>query len=290
MRSHLAPRLLLLAMMGAATACYDRATTAPSVQLPAPVTLTSISLNSAVHLQWSDNPFEQYPNDFSYYRVYSTSYSLDNNLCGASWSLEGTTVAPTFLAGALANGVPMCFSVTAVSLDGTEGTSSPLRNDTPRPDGQNVLVFTIDTLAGAQSGFRFWLDANGNGQVDVNELGLVGPGSSATADFYVMRDATGTWLVPQRAGVTMQVYGSAPITDVTSIDVAPNGGYSRNAYEAVPLWGYVFQTDDGIGFYKYGAVRVSAVGSGYVILDWSYQTDPGNPELLVVHRPNAGGN
>jgi len=284
MRSLLAPRLLLLATMGAITACYDRATTAPSVQLPAPETLTSISLNGAVHLAWSDNAFQQYPNDFSFYRVYSTTYSLDNNLCGASWSLEGTTVAPTFLVAALTNGVPLCFTVTAVSLDGTESARSPLRNDTPRPDGQNVIVFTSDTLAGAQSGFRFWLDANGNGQVDVNELGLVGPANSPTADFYVMRDASGTWLVPQRTGVTMQVYGSAPIADVTAIDVAPNGGYSTNAFEAVPMWGYVFQMDDNIGFYKYGAVRVSAVGSRYVILDWSYQTDPGNPELQVVHR------
>jgi hypothetical protein len=285
MRSLLAPRLLVLATMGVATACYDHATTRPrGVELPAPETLTSISLNSAVHLQWSDNPFEQYPNDFSYYRVYSTSYSLDNNVCGTSWSVEGTTVAPTFLVGALTNGVPLCFAVTAVSQDGTESTDSPLRNDTPRPDGQNVIVFTLDTLAGAQSGFRFWLDANGNGQVDVNELGLVGTGSGTNADLVVMRDASGTWLVPQRAGVTMQVYGTDPIPDLTSIDVAPNGGYSTNEYEAVPLWGYVFQMNDGTGFYKYGAVRVSAVGSGYVIFDWSYQTDPGNPELHIVHQ------
>jgi hypothetical protein len=45
--------------------------------------------------------------------------------------------------------------------------------------------------------------------------------------------------------------------------------------------------DDGIGFYKYGAVRITAVGSGYVIFDWSYQTDPGNPELQIVHKPAA---
>jgi hypothetical protein len=283
MRSSTSLPLLLLATLGVATACNDRTTTAPSVQLPAPETLTSISLNGAVHLQWTDNPYQQYPNDFSYYQVYSTSYNLDNNLCGATRSVEGTTVAPTFLVGALANGVPLCFTVTAVSRDGVESAESPLRNDTPRPDGQNVLIFTDDTLAGSQSGFRFWLDANGNGQVDANELGLVGQGGSATVDFYVTRDATGTYLVPQRAGVTMQPYGSTPIADVTAIDVAPAGGYSRSGFAALPLWGYVFQMDDGIGFYKYGAVRVSAVGSRYVIFDWSYQTDAGNPELRIVH-------
>jgi hypothetical protein len=36
------------------------------------------------------------------------------------------------------------------------------------------------------------------------------------------------------------------------------------------------------GFARYGAVRVSHVGTDFLILDWSYQTDPGNPELTVV--------
>ena len=38
------------------------------------------------------------------------------------------------------------------------------------------------------------------------------------------------------------------------------------------------------GFYRYGAVRVVAVGPDYVIFDWSYQPDRGNPELLRVSR------
>lgn len=267
------------------SACYDHgATTGPinGVLLPAPTSLASISLNSAVHLEWSDNAYLSDPNNFDYYHVYSTSYSIDSSLCGVNWVTEGTTVSPDFLVTALTNGVPRCFTVTAVSLDGTESDPSPNRNDTPRPDGRNLIVFTTDTLGGAQSGFRFWLDANGNGLVDVNELGLVGSAGNAAMDFYVTRDSTGTYLVPLRSGVTMQPYGTSPIEDLTSIDVAPDGGYSAGGYEAVPLWGYVFQMNDGIGFYKYGAVRISAVGRNYVIFDWSYQTDPGNPELIRV--------
>jgi len=173
---------------------------------------------------------------------------------------------------------------TAVSLDGTESADSPLRNDTPRPDGRNVIVFTTDTLAGAQSGFRFWLDANGNGVVDANELGLVGAASGGNMDVTVVRDTSGTYIVPQRAGVTMEVYGNVPIADLTSIDIAPDTGYTRTGYEALPRWGYVFQINDGGKFYKYGALRVSAVGKNYIIFDWSYQTDPGNPELVRAVR------
>jgi hypothetical protein len=252
--------------------------------LSAPATLTSISLNGAIHLQWSDNAYATAPAAFAHYRVYSTSYDLNKNLCGRVWSLEGTTVSPTFLVSLLANGVPLCFGVSAISVEGYESLWSPLRNDTPRPDGRNVILFSSDTLAGSESAFRFWLDANGNAQVDVGELGLVGSSTSGTADFYVARDASGLWLVPQRSATTMQVYGTAPVADLTSIDIAPSGGYSRNQFQAVPLWGYVFQMNDGGAFYKYGAVRIGAVGSNYVILDWSYQTDPGTPELIRVAR------
>ncbi len=37
----------------------------------------------------------------------------------------------------------------------------------------------------------------------------------------------------------------------------------------------------GDAFPRYGAVRVTHVGRDFVIFDWSYQTDPGNPELAV---------
>jgi hypothetical protein len=266
-------------------ACYNRAaTTGPGggVQLQAPTALSSISLNGAVHLDWTDNAYTADPTDFSFYQVYSTSYNLDLLQCGASWVTEGTTVAPTFLVGALTNGVPKCFVVTAVSLDRIQSTDSPLRNDTPRPDGRNVLVFTPDTLSGAQSGFRFWFDTNNNGLVDSSELGHVGTANGTTMDFTVTRDTSGTYIVPQRSGVTMQVYGNAPIADLTSVDLAPDSGYTVTGYQALPRWGYVFQMNDGGAFFKYGALRVSAVGKNYIIFDWSYQTDPGNPELIRV--------
>ena len=79
----------------------------------------------------------------------------------------------------------------------------------------------------------------------------------------------------------MQVYGSAPVTDLTSVDFAPANGYSDKMFQAVPGWGYVFQRNEN-GQYHYAALRVTAVGRQYIIFDWSAQTDPGNPELRVV--------
>jgi hypothetical protein len=246
------------------------------LQLDAPTTLFSISLNRAIHLEWADNAYEADPARFKWYRIYSTSYDLDTGLCGASWLLEGTTVAPEFLAGAMTNGVPRCFGVSAVSVEGYESLWSPLRQDTPRPDARNTLVFALQQNA-TQAGFRFWNDANSDGQGQSSELGLIESGNAADIDFRVTRGAGDTlWIEPVFSGTRLQVYGQ--VADLTSIDFAPETGYSRNMVQAVPTYGYVFEIVEGTTL-RYGALRVTHVSRDYVIFDWSFQTDVGNPEL-----------
>ena len=253
------------------------------LRLEAPNWLSSISLNGAVHLEWSDNAYQAEPAGFNAYRVYSADFDLDSNLCGTGWSLEGTTVSSSFLIGNLANGEPRCYAVSAISIEGFESLWSPLRNDTPRPDGRNLLLATLDSNP-ATAGFRFWLDANGDHQAGPLELGLVGAGGSAANDFRVARNSGGVFLEPVRAGTTVQAYGTVAVEALTSIDYAPDGGYSAAAVQALPGYGYVFQMTESDGYYRYGAIRVAAVGANYVIVDWAYQTDPGNPELVRVAR------
>ena len=142
------------------TVTIDERLTLPSVNQ-----LGSTSLNGAVALAWSDNPFESDPAGFQAYRVYSTPFNLDTGICLATgWALEGTTVAPEFIAGALSNGAPRCFGVSAVSIEGFESLWSPIVNDTPRPDAHNVAISATQADA-TKSGFRFWRDQNADGQV-----------------------------------------------------------------------------------------------------------------------------
>lgn len=248
--------------------------------LQKPATLTSTTLDAAIALAWSDNAFTADPARFRIYRVYSSPFDLELNLCGTAWFLEGTTVAPEFIASALTNGAPRCFAVSAVSQEGFESLWSPLRSDTPRPDARNVVVYARQSQD-AGSGFRFWRDQNGNGRTDAGELGLVQSGSSPLNDFSVERDITGAlFLTPVRSGTGVAVYGTAPVADLTSIDYAPNITYGLGGIQALPGWGYVFETDGGDGFARYGAVRVTHVGQNFLILDWAFQTDRGNPELI----------
>jgi hypothetical protein len=277
------PRTLLVVGGVFAVACQQNTVANPALPLEAPASLSSVSLDSAIYLDWADNSFLNAPNDFAFYRVYSTSYNLDQGLCGTTWSVEGTTVSHVFLAAQLANGVPRCFATSAISLEQVESAFSPLRQDTPRPDARNVLVWAFGVNT-PQSGFRFWDDLNGNGYGDPGELGLVQDGNRTDIDFwvYVQPSDSTLWLVPEFTGTSVQLYQSSPIADLTSIDFAPATGYTRSMIQAVPGYGYVFEIVDN-GQIHYGALRVTAVSRQYVIFDWSVQTDPGNPEL--VKRP-----
>ncbi|MGH7608284.1 MAG: hypothetical protein ACREME_13205 [Gemmatimonadales bacterium] len=252
------------------------------LQLDRPNSLFSISLDGAIHLQWDDNAYESAPSRFASYRIYSASYDLDIGECGTSWLLEGTTIAPEFLVGVMANGAPRCFGVSAVSREGYESLWSLPRQDTPRPDARNTLVFAYDEEP-AQAGFRFWQDVNGDGQGQASELGLVLDGDLDGLDFWVFRDPSDStlWLVPDFSGTSVQVYGTLPVADLTSIDSAPDTGYARDMIQAVPGYGYVFQIIEEGTSPRYGALRVTHVGRDYVIFDWSFQTDLGNPELVV---------
>ena len=72
--------------------------TGPGRTPEAPDALTGTSLDGAVALTWSDNPFQSDPDIFEAYAVHSATYDLDAGQCG-TWRLEGTTVAPEFVVG-----------------------------------------------------------------------------------------------------------------------------------------------------------------------------------------------
>jgi hypothetical protein len=240
--------------------------------LEAPDSLFSTSLNGAVELDWTDNAYLANPAGFKWYRVYSAS-AVSDSVCNSDWVLEGATVSPDFIVGALTNGVPRCYAVSAIDTVGDESTWSPVRDDTPRPDARNVALYPVQANPGS-AGLEFW-DGTANG------LGLVVNGGSTAANFFVSQHADSTlWLVPVAAsGTTMQQYGIGPIDDLTSIDFAPSTGYSSTSLQALPGDGYVFQIVNGSSV-RYGAVRVTHVGRDFLILDWSFQTTAGNQELV----------
>ena len=261
----------------ALAACSSDYGTGPGggVQLETPEGLTSISLNTAVQLSWNPNARLADPNQFEHYDVYSTSYDLDHNVCDAAgWALEGTSVSEDFLVSGLTNGVSLCFAVTAVNTSGRESAASAARNDTPRYDARNVLVSTRQSDL-STSGFRFEYPSSA-------QLGQIVSGDRSDIDFRVDRHSDNSIrLTTVRTGTSVVLYSQDPVEDLTSIDVAPLDGFFTGSIEAVPGYAYVFETQLSDGLH-YGAVRITHTSADYVILDWSYQTDFGNPELRRV--------
>jgi hypothetical protein len=248
---------------------------------PPPATLTSISLDGRIALSWSDESYQWSPSRFRLYRVWSAAYDLDSDRCLAPWSVEGTTVAPSFVVGALENGDPRCFRISAESVDGSESAPSPARFDTPRFEASNEVLFARQ-VDDAQAGFRFWRDLDGDERAVRAELGWVESGAGPV-DLAVLRGNDGAlYFEPVRPGTRLRVWGNAPITDLSEIDVAPVDGYTSDAIEAVAGWGYVVEMDGPDGWARYAAVRVTWAGSGHLIFEWAFQDDPGNPELLRV--------
>ena len=284
-------RYALLAAAGLLSfGCQTTTTPVGTTQpLPAPNDLRSISLNEAIFLEWTDNAALSDPGRFAWYRVYSARYDLGQGLCGTDWVIEGTTISNEFLVALLTNGVPRCYATSAISSEGLESAWSPPWQDTPRPDARNVLVYTnAENLA--QSGFRFWVDANNDGVAQPTELGIVTSGSDPDNDVRIDLNPADSslWIVPVFAGTSVQLYSSEPIADLTSIDAAAASGYARDPLLAQPGFGYVFEIVEGL-VKRYAGLRVTHVGRQYLIFDFSVQTDPGNLELAPPRGPTLTG-
>ena len=242
-----------------------------AARLPAPQGLTSTTLNGAIHLQWSSNSVDASHGTFDHYRIYSTAYDAARAVCTADWSVEGTTVTDAFLAGNLTNGVARCFAVSAITRDGHESTWSTTRIDTPRFDARNAFVYST-AFRKDSSGFLFFEDVT-------KKLGVVSSNARTDLDFTVERHADGSlWFAPGRSGVTMMLYSTQPVVELTSIDKAPTSGFSAVTIEALPGYAYVFRVVKADGVH-YAAVRVAFTTPDYVVFDWAYQSAIGSAEL-----------
>ena len=240
-------------------------------RLPAPQGLTSISLNGAIQLAWSSNAVDASHGTFDHYIVYSAPYDVSRSVCTSNWALEGSTVADAFYAGNLTNGESRCFAISAVTQDGHESTWSAQRLDTPRLDARNAFVYH-STARPDSAGFVFFDDV-------ANRGGVVAASSRTDLDFRLERQTDGSLsIVPARAGVTMMLYATTPVADLTAIDRAATLGFSAAPLKVSPGLGYVFRIakTDGV---HYAAARVAFTTDTYVVFDWSYQPAPGNVEL-----------
>ena len=243
---------------------------------PVPTGLEVIALDATNYMRWNDGA--RSASDFSAYRIYLLSDQ------GATQTLLGSSDSPGFLDALAENGVTSSYVVSSVDLFGHESATSGSAPGTPRPDFTGELVYSFMDDPN-RSGFQF---------LDSDELDPVMSGGSPARHFRLETDASGWWLIP---GASAEVFPTGRYTTELKCGVAsdaqcqdwttaPLSGYSALEIAVEPEFTYMWRVFEGDGFARFGAVRVTLLGTDQsgaelMIFDWAYQFQGGNPQLVT---------
>jgi len=240
--------------------CYEPVDYEPPA---VPRGLISVTGDGEVILEW-------YPNQERDLAGYHVWYSRSAD---GTYERIASTTAARYVDRDVENGVTYYYAVSAYDFDGNESKlSREIVHDTPRPEGYDVKLWAYKDRPN-KAGFHF------------SSRGDVVPYDSDDADMYFDYDVetgVGYMIVPVTNPLTeIQDYGYVghDADSLRRINWAPEDGWSPSGVvELIEGHGYVVWTWDNY----FGAFVVTRVRDGYVLFDWSYQTDRGNPELKVV--------
>lgn len=253
------PALVLVAIVVAG--CNDDRVVSPTAPPAAPRGLHSVTGDGAVTLAWLANT----EGDVQGYRIYESGCSGGPQ---CPYDRTGATSATSFVVTGLANGTTHYFAVSAVDAGGRESALSYEDVfDTPRPAGTGLTLsnYLADSL---HAGYDF-------------SAFTVRSYSSLLTDIYF--GAGGGQYLMFAPFTDTQIQDAGYATTLDAVDFAPNAGWSpTGTVELIPGHCYVVWTGDD----HYAKFRVTSVAAAQVVVDWAYQTDPGNPELKA--RPEGG--
>lgn len=174
------------------------------------------------------------------------------------------------------NGFTYFYQIRAFDLVGRVSDFSAIIFDTPRPAGTGLILYDYMGQKAALSGYDF-------------SAGRVQAAGDATTDVYFGSPSGRPTLFGKGSsvgdGVDVQDYG---LIDLELVDWAPEiyeGWAPSKRVELIQGHSYVVQILDTSDYYFYAKVYCQAVNNDFVVLDWAFQIDPGNPELA----PERGG-
>ncbi len=227
---------------------------------PIPSGVYTITGDGYVEILWSPLRVD----DLDGYRIYRSQYPA-----GRYWQI-GDSQDNEFIDENVHNGETYYYAVSAYDWHGNESDLSyETIHDTPRPQGYDLVIYDDDALAGVDfSGYYShmiwpWNDP----YVDLYLLWLNGRYCLASADVEYEGAVYGTDI--QYAGY---------VNTLDEIDWAPESGWSTDIADTVTLYeghAYVAWTWEN----NFAKFRVHHIGYDYVIIDWAFQIDEGNPEL-----------
>lgn len=190
-------------------------------------------------------------------------YSVYRNLAPTgTFTLIGSSTTNQFVDQNVTNGTTYYYAVAAVDRAGQESPELSFENvfDTPRPEGFNVTLTEADTDS-TTSGWDFSAEARRST-------------NDSRTDFFYDVTAGPHYLVFVPSDTRIQ---DAGYVDLVDVDYAPPSGWSSDGVvEAIPGHSYILLTRDN----HYAKFEVLTRGATSMTMDWAYQIDPDNPELV----------
>lgn len=235
----------------------------PDTQAPAaPRGLWSMTGDREIRVMWIANTED----DLDGYRIYRSTEPTGYFPRVATVSDRATS----FTDREVHNGVTYYYAISACDGAGNESDlTADTIHDTPRPEGDGLELGNA-RLAPRDAGYDFSSDR------------VVG-GEEIDADIYYWHSPEdGAWMITtERSNEDYTDIQDAGYLALEDVDWAPERGWAPAG--EVPLvegHSYVVWTWDN----HFAKFRVASITADRVVIDWAYQVDEGNPELL---RPGA---
>jgi hypothetical protein len=256
--------LALLALVALiAAGCSDNdgpVAVVDSVPPAPPQAVKTVTGDDRVTLSWVRNTEP----DLAGYRVYRGTTGYDG-----PFDPLGTTAAIGWVDDEVVNGQTYFYAVAAYDEAGNESDLSVENTfDTPRPAGTNLVLTPLSMEPGLPSGYDF-------------SAGVLRPAADAETDVY-FEIVDGTRLMIARdLSTDIQDAGFHPLDE---LDWAPEEGWSPTGTVELILGHsyYVWTRTD-----NFAKFRVTALSDSQVRIDWAFQLQAGNPELMRTPRRTA---
>lgn len=223
-----------------------------------PQAVRTLTGDGRVTLSWVSNTEP----DLAGYRVYRGTTSYDG-----PFAPLGTTVSTTYVDDAVNNGTTYYYAVAAFDDAGNESDLSVENTvDTPRPAGTNLIVTERALEPGLPAGYDF-------------SSGILRPSTHAETDIYYEISGSARLMVARDLSTDIQDAGFHPLDD---LDWAPGdeGWSPTGTAELILGHSYYVWTRTG----NYAKFRVTALSDTQVRVDWAYQLQADNPELMRTPR------
>jgi hypothetical protein len=234
--------------------CQDH--TPPAI----PAGVYSITGDGWVEVCWSEVRTE----DLAGYRIYRSGEEH-----GTYWRI-GSSSDNCFVDRDVVNGVTYYYAVASYDWNGNESNLSyETVHDTPRPEGRDLVIYDQDARAGVDFS-RYYHH-------------MIQPWDDPFVDMYLLWLNSRYCLASKDLEYQGAVYGTdiqyaGYVNSLDELNWAPEGGWSLDIADTVVLYqdhAYVVWTWDN----HFAKFQVVHIGYDYVVIDWAFQVDEGNPEL-----------